>query len=214
MQSSIPNDLSRQLHRALEPGERLAWTGHPQKDRAGKAALDLSRVFGICAAICGGIALITFGSTMMLHAIGAMLACLVIATAYSAKKQSPRRIYGVTNRRVVILQAGKQNSIESIFPEELHELATVERREGAGDLHLGRPRVIIDNWFFQLVRPRTVLTEIPAVAQVEQLISQTLSPRKYTPEVTFSHGQQAYEHGQQAYEFEDTEDKLQTHARW
>jgi hypothetical protein len=172
-QTSISSELSAQLHRELEPNERLLWTGQPEKGRMNVGERVLATIFGIYSfcMLLGGVIGLTLGRSgapgALFLGMGMLFGIISLAAALSSKKRATQTVYGVTNRRVVILQTGKQNRVESIFPQNLSEIVRVEKQDGTGDLQLGSRLSATQNG---MMPSQPVLAGIPDVKRVEQLV--------------------------------------------
>ncbi len=136
----------------LQPGESLRWSGQPEPARMALKALPTALfavpwtafvVFWIWGAAGGkmpdlsrlgwkelfplwGVLFLFVGLRMLLSPLWEYL-------------RATRIVYGVTDRRAFILQAGSSKKVKSYAAAELSSIERKEKTDGSGDLLFGRP---------------------------------------------------------------------------
>lgn len=136
----------------LQPGESLRWTGQPDPARlamktlptflfsipwtafavfwvwgaAGNRMPDLTRWEWKNIFPLWGVPFILIGLRMLTSPLWEYL-------------RASRIVYGVTDRRAFILQAGRSKSVKSFSSVELANLERKEKSDGSGDLLFGKP---------------------------------------------------------------------------
>jgi hypothetical protein len=134
-----PQDLNL-LRPYLMPGERLAWAGRPRRGiylrLADLALLPLSLVWGAAAfslALPGGW---VDGLSFEAGAVAALLFGVYLVGGRFLHEAWLRRrlVYGVTDRRILILRTGRWPSLRSLEIQWLPVFEYEEHRDGRGTL--------------------------------------------------------------------------------
>ncbi len=154
MQQQQEMDLS--LAKELTEGEELLWSGRP--DPNSKSIVSPASVFFILGIIFTvvGLALLIGGfvilgvvegrgrdASVALFIIGGTFLFLGIIFAISglAYRVTPRNtMYAVTNKRAIILRAGRYLTVDSYGKNEIGQVRRLERPDGTGDLIFGMQR--------------------------------------------------------------------------
>ena len=136
------------LEAELEAQEKLLWSGQPNPLRATRQTIPVF-IFGVAwtaftinfihlwwqgsrpsASFWGfsGIGFDLFMVPFLLIGIGLVL------SPYWAYLQSAKTVYGITNKRVIIIAGGKSRQVESYGRTELGTIKRIERADRTGDL--------------------------------------------------------------------------------
>jgi hypothetical protein len=197
----LPTDLARIVDNELESGETLLWTGQPNPMRSVLGALPIM-VFGL---FFGGFAAFWIASPylMMAHSPNGvshgpplfftlfgvpffLIGLSMVLSPLGVYRKSLRTAYGITNRRIVIIDGGMMNSfsVKSITPEQMAGRTRTQQANGSGDiLFPGALMTQIGNvQDFSASRSRSQfappgLLGIPQVKDVDDLIRDTFGQR-------------------------------------
>ncbi len=167
-------------------GEELVWWGRPDAGRAALRSLPLSlfgvpfagfAAFWMAAASSfrwpdltrGGFALFPlFGTPFLAVGLG-----FVLAPAF-AWRSARRTLYAASASGVWIVTAGRTRKVERHAIEDARELRASVRRDGSGDLVVGRRTVPGRNG--QLRLQEVTLVGIPEVRRVERIVASIARP--------------------------------------
>lgn len=193
LDSRLPIELENRVQSELRDGERLLWVGQPIPARYGRKGIPLMIFGGIftafslfwivmafsMGAFAGGNAFGWMGLIFPLFGLPFLLVGLGMLTAPRwMKKLASRTFYAITDRRVILWEAGLFGRMEvrSYYPDDLQSMRRVEYANGEGDLILeeyityGR-----DSDGHRTRHPkRHGLMAIDQVREVEELIHQAL----------------------------------------
>ncbi len=144
-------DMNGLLEQTLDSGERIVWSGVPDADSLRRNSMPLM-IFGcfwtFATLIILGFAFTVFKSVSEfgldrgVSFFGIFLAPFLLAGAFmifrplAAKRKAFRTIYAVTDRRLVILEAGKHLTTKSLAYGALRNVQTREREGGIGDIYI------------------------------------------------------------------------------
>ena len=121
----------------LNEGEEIVWRGRPSP--AASAKIQLSRtVSGVVFVIVGGAWTILLINIQLLMAIPGMVG-LIFGAKLSGHAlvnclKAGRTYYAVTNKRVLIITAGRSISVGSVTGAEIKKLRRVEKPDGTGSV--------------------------------------------------------------------------------
>jgi hypothetical protein len=174
LDSSVSSELQRMLQPDLETGEQLLWAGQPNPTRAALPYLPIS-LFALLWT--GAVAYMsqTFSFSgpprFMFLAIFALFFLVGLALMafplfwYFRAKQG---CYAVTNKRLLLVQAGKSRNLQSYTQDDIEELECTERADKSGDLIFAQRRWKDSDgdWRTQ----RIGFLGIPQVRSVERLV--------------------------------------------
>ena len=144
--SAFDDTPAAALRERIEPGERLLWSGRPRRGFMLRASDAFAIPFGLlwcCFAIFWEWSVVSSGRAPWFFelwgvpfvAVGLYLVFgRFIADAY----QRGRTVYGITDRRVVILNDGFRRTVRTLALEGLTEIELAEGRGGRGTLTFGR----------------------------------------------------------------------------
>lgn len=189
MNSAPPVPLPALLAREMRLGERLIWAGQPDARRA------MLKPFGFYlfavpwtafSLFWEGIAIrmaftgapVLMGLVMVLFGLPfVVIGLAMMAAPFSAKRTAHRTIYGVTDRRLVELIAGRSLKVRSVEASSIGPVTRRQRENGHGTLSIetGSHRDsegdrTTDTFVFE---------SVPDVARVEALVSrlrETMTP--------------------------------------
>jgi len=181
---SDPDDIKRSplviAQREMRPGEKLIWAERPRPGAVARGGLTAS-LFGIPflgfalfwtfmasgAIRQGGFGLFfpLFGLPFIAVGIG------LVGTPLWAARRARSTIYAITDQRLLIMQTGSTNEVQSYGPEDLDSLDRRERPDGSGDIIFRNENLV------RRGRNGTYVTNnrigffgVPEVRQVEQAI--------------------------------------------
>jgi hypothetical protein len=158
----LPPDVRSRIQSELDSGERLLWAGQPDPKRYARLSLGIVlfglpwtafALFWIFMASGGfwglfdggmdfprdsgpfqliSICFPLFGLPFVLIGLG------MLTAPHWAKRKALRTAYAVTDRRVILLEAGFWNSIttRTYMPPQLQRMTRTERPDGSGNLIL------------------------------------------------------------------------------
>ncbi|HKR01312.1 MAG TPA: PH domain-containing protein [Pyrinomonadaceae bacterium] len=138
------NDQQRELRPLLDPDERLLWAGQPRQGFVIKASDAYTIPFSL---LWGGFAIFWETSVIksgapfffMLWGIPFVLAGLyfIFGRFVVDMKQRRRTLYGVTDRRVVIVSGLFNQSVKSLNLRTLADVSLDLRGDGSGTITFG-----------------------------------------------------------------------------
>ncbi len=146
----IPFDLQDKVDRELESGERVVWMDQPvpRYFTAGSIAMFLFAipwtafaVFWICGAAGFKIPDFTKGPESLFPLFGVPFVLIgigLLSTPIWSFRSALRTVSVITDRRAIAFEGGWMMTIRSYFPDQLREVYRKERRDGSGDVILGR----------------------------------------------------------------------------
>jgi hypothetical protein len=136
-----------ELNGRLEPGESLIWTGVPRQGVVLRAFDAFMIPFSL---LWGGFAFFWEATVVVQGApIFAVLwgipfvvmgLYLIVGRFFSDARVRANTFYGLTDRRVVILSGVFTRTVTSLPLRTLSDISVVERSDGSGTIHLGRPQ--------------------------------------------------------------------------
>ena len=116
-----------ELRPHLNSGEKLLWAGRPAQ------GIVLTRQDGYL--IPFGVLLVAAG----LRFIPMVIYIVIVGRLLANLWYRSRLIYGVTDRRAIILSGMRRRSVQSIYLSSLSALTLEERRDGSGTIYFGDP---------------------------------------------------------------------------
>lgn len=179
--ASLPTRSQRLLQAELWPDERILWSSRPDPATFRRASSFLVVVGIFVTGACGGMVVLarhskmdgTMALALVVVSLGALFGLFLISSPLWAGRNAERKIYAVTDRRVLILRTNKNRVTHSqtYLPDRLGAMERLERPDGSGNLIFERytqpnpdsGTVVIKHGF----------TAINNVRGVEQLIVST-----------------------------------------
>jgi hypothetical protein len=199
-------EVRSRIQSELDSGERLLWAAQPEPKRFARGSIGLV-LFGIpwtafalfwifmasggfWGLVDGGfdfpreqgvfqivsICFPLFGLPFVLIGFG------MLSTPYWARRKAKRTAYAVTDRRVILFEAGFRGSmtVRTYMPPQLQRMSRTERPDGTGDL-------ILEDYTWRdsdgdRRHGRHGMFAVPRVSDVEELIRNTLvkpNPRAF-----------------------------------
>ena len=149
-QQMVPNGLQERVRRELEPGESIRWMEQPIPKFFTPVSIGAFlfaipwtafAVFWICGASGfkmpnfsgGGFAFFPlFGLPFVLVGFGMLLSPVWLY------RKAFKTVYVITNSLAITFDAGWTTTIRSYRPDQLREVYRKERRNGVGDVILGK----------------------------------------------------------------------------
>lgn len=126
--------MSSLLEQTLEDGEQVIWFEQPDVRRWRRQGYSAAP-FGLCLlALVWYASPWTSGGWYWLIAFLALPALILLALPWSMHSSAKSTLYVVTNRRVLILDAGKKIALKSYPVQQLPELIMRPRIDGSGKL--------------------------------------------------------------------------------
>lgn len=131
---SLPSRLQSSLTRALEADEQVVWFEQPDLPRSRRKAYS-AVPFGLAA-----LALAWHGSSRALAGsywvLGylVLLGLILVALPWIAHAHARSTLYVITNRRALILTAGKKDALKAYSLHHLPQLDMRRHVDGSGDL--------------------------------------------------------------------------------
>ncbi len=135
----------------LQPGESLRWSGQPDATRLAIKSLPAFlfaipwtafAVFWVWGAAGGRMPDLTHWEWKNIFPLWGVPFILIglrmLTSPLWEYLRASRIVYGVTDRRAFILQAGRSKSVKSFAASELANLERKEKADGSGDLLFGR----------------------------------------------------------------------------
>lgn len=121
----------------LNEGEHLVWRGRPSPGAC--ARIDLSRsVFGVLFILVGGawsIFLINFVIWMAIPGlVGVLLGARLSVHTLTNYLKAGRTYYAVTNKRILIITAGRSIKVDGVTGAEIKKLRRIEKQDGTGNV--------------------------------------------------------------------------------
>jgi hypothetical protein len=157
--SSLPVALDVRVRAELRDGERLLWVGQPRPRRWARQAIPVVlfgipwTAFAVFWMAVTSASLLVFGELSNIGGVfrgfWAFFACFplfgllfvviglgMLSSPYWRWRQAKRTCYALTDRRVILWQAGMFGSVEvrSRGPEALGKVCRTEYADGCGDL--------------------------------------------------------------------------------
>jgi hypothetical protein len=200
-------DVRSRIQSELDSGERLLWAAQPDPRRFARGSIGLVlfgipwtafAVFWIFMA-SGGLWGLFHGGMDFPRDKGAfqvisicfplfglpfvLIGLALLSSPYWARKKAKRTAYAVTDRRVILFEAGFRNAmtVRTYLPPQLQRMTRTERPDGSGDL-------ILEEYTWRdsdgdRRHGRHGLYAIPRVRDVEDLIRTTLlKPTPHYPQ--------------------------------
>jgi len=175
---AISPALRQEIISLLEPGERLLWAGRPHGGIVFRAAdffltpfsiLWTAFVFtweymairsGIIFAIIWGIPFVLIGFYV------------VIGRFFWDAQVRKHTVYGITDKRVIILRRFPRRKVQSVFIKDIPQLELTEKADGSGTIILGNEPSWAHSFYFlgnhRLLAPS--LERIPHVRKIYRLL--------------------------------------------
>jgi hypothetical protein len=136
-----------------EANEHVLWAGQPKPSRTAFKSLNYFIVGIISTAMVVSFAIplmrgvlngpgVTSGKVFLSVIVGLMFvgSLSTLASPLRAYSQAMRTYYAVTNKRVLIVQAGKSRTVGSYSQGDIRNIETTELPDRSGDLALQRER--------------------------------------------------------------------------
>lgn len=136
-------EVQQQIQRELEPGEHLRWCGRATASRLARRQIApaLISIPFLAFSIFWTVSALAMGAPfffglwgLMFIGIGVWLATTPLRAAASAKST----FYGITDRRVLIIEGTSTRRVRSWRGGEMSTLARAEHADGTGDVIFAR----------------------------------------------------------------------------
>jgi len=119
----------------LNEGEKIVWRGRPSPGAC--ARIDLSRtIFGVIFIIVGGAwTLLVINAHVLMTipgVVGLFYGVRLSIHTLTYYLKAGHTYYAVTNRRILIITAGRSISVDSVTGVEIKELRRLEKQDGTG----------------------------------------------------------------------------------
>jgi hypothetical protein len=178
-------DARQVAERELESGENILWVGWPDPSASMKSGIPLV-LFGIpwtAFALFWMWGASGFGHPQNPASSGPMLAFPLfglpfvligvglLSTPYWMAQRAKQSTYAITNRRIMMIQAGKTKSVQSFYAKDIDDLQRTERVDGSGNLIFAQRATINSNNQTQMNTSQFI--GIPNVRDVERLVRET-----------------------------------------
>lgn len=175
---SVDPGQRQQIEPELDAGERLLWTGQPDANRVARQAMPIL-LFGIPWTV-GALYFghpwtedhLPFALFSGLFVIAGLSMCCTPLVSY---RDARRSTYAITDRRVLIVTAGRERKVASYRAADQCEAERQEQPDGSGDLLFARQQEKDNEGGYRTVDVKFV--GIPRVREVERLLRQ-LFPRE------------------------------------
>jgi hypothetical protein len=135
-----------EVNKQLEDGERLIWAGAPKQGvllRASDAFMVPFSLLWCGFAIFWEVSVLAMGGPPFFALFGAIFVLLgvyfVIGRFIVDSLLRAKTLYGLTNRRVIIISGVSSRTINSLTLRTLNDLSVTERSDGSGTVLFGRP---------------------------------------------------------------------------
>jgi hypothetical protein len=147
---NVSFDLQDKVDRELESGERVVWMDQPvpRYFTAGSISAFLFAipwtafaVFWMYGAAGFKVPDFTKGPEALFPLFGlpfVLIGLAMLSTPYWTFLKALRTVYVITDRRAILFEGGWSTTIRSFFPQQLRDIYRKERRNGSGDVILGR----------------------------------------------------------------------------
>lgn len=160
MLSSSDAAASQEIRRVLKPDETLLWTGRPRlwtgRPRQGLVLRPADAFLIPFSLLWGGFAIYWEASVLMIDApvifplFGAVFVLiglhLIIGRFLVDARARAGTVYGVTDRRSIVVSGMFSRSINSMPLRTLTNLSVRERADGTGTVSLGQPDLF--QWWY------------------------------------------------------------------
>lgn len=184
-----PNDAQMRAQSELQSGESLCWAGLANPGRAALGALPVA-LFGIPFA---GFALFwmsqAFRSTHVMSKSGhnafasgfsvfplfglpfLLIGMAIVLAPLWTFLKAKSTVYGVTNRRVIVISGSKNRPVKSYTPADIVNVEHRERPDGSGDIVL-MTNMLVRSGNNMTSQVSVTLRGVPSVKQVaDQVIA-------------------------------------------
>ncbi|GIW99293.1 MAG: hypothetical protein KatS3mg111_2626 [Pirellulaceae bacterium] len=145
----IPHRLAQKLEDELADGEVLQWSGAPKPvlfDRSSALIWVFAIPWTAFAFFWTGMAFaLTRGEEvdasmrLFFPLFGLpfiLIGCGMLSVPFWRGRRLRNTVYAITDRRILILRAGKNTIVESVMPREIVKILRVEHADGTGSLRL------------------------------------------------------------------------------
>jgi hypothetical protein len=142
-------EIQRTVQPELEAGEQLLWAGQPKPSRLAFKSLG-TFIFGIIwTAFCVNSAMssINFGSVkeaggmsgfdvffLLFQGLFILIGLGMLASPLWVYLKAMRTYYAVTNKRILIVQAGRSRTVQSYSQGDIGDIVRTEGPDKSGDL--------------------------------------------------------------------------------
>jgi hypothetical protein len=183
----VDASVQLQLSGSLEPGESLIWTGVP---RQGLLLRPFDAFMIPFSLLWGGFAI--FWEASVLRAGAPLLFALwgvpfVLVAVYITvgrffldARVRANTVYGLTNRRAIILSGTFSRSTTSLPLRTLTDIAMEEWKDGTGTIHLGRPHPLAV-WYAGMQWPGMARYQTPSfdlIPDVKRVYNQLMEVQR------------------------------------
>lgn len=185
----FPEGLARLVEGELEPDERIVWQARPMRGRFALRIWPLVAfgAFWTAGCIYGLVSTLRMSSgagggpdpfllfEMPFLLIGIAMLCSPLWMLFKAR----RTAYVITERRAILFDGGLSTTIRTFDPPQLDNLEFRRRRDGTGDIILGRKTLRdvdgdVQSWPFGFFC-------IPDVKETEKLLRDVAAARREQP---------------------------------
>ncbi len=147
---TIPFDLQDKVDRELESSERVVWMDQPVPRYFTGASISLFlfaipwtafALFWMCGAAGFKVPDFTKGPELLFPLFGVPFVLLgigLLSSPFWTFRKAVRTAYVVTDQRAIIFEGGWSTTVRSFPPERLGDIYRKERRDGTGDVIMGR----------------------------------------------------------------------------
>lgn len=145
-EDSMDIGLEQSIARELDAGERLLWSGRPVQ---GVRLQRSDALFIPFSLLWGGFAffwefmVLRDGAPLFFRLWGIPFVLvgiyLIVGRFFWDAWRRARTMYGVTDRRIIILSNAPSRSTRTLNLKGLREVTLTERRDGSGDIVFGMP---------------------------------------------------------------------------
>ena len=166
--------LVQPLQPELEQGEHLLWVG--QED-AQRSALQSTPVFLFAIPWTAGTAHFMWSwphhdwASLLFQGSFVLLGILMLLTPLWTYLLARRTVYGITDRRVILLTQTWTRTVQSYGEREITNLVRTERADGSGDLAFAKRETSDGDGGRKSVDVK--LIGVPKVREVERLLQAT-----------------------------------------
>jgi hypothetical protein len=182
LDNCVNPEIQRMVQPDLEAGEQLLWAGQPNPTKAALPYLPVSlfallwtgsvAYFSQSFSFSGSSRFIFFAIFALFFLVGFAFMAFPLFWYFRAKQ----RCYAVTNKRLLLVQAGKFRNLQSYTQDDIEELECTERADKSGDLTFAQKRWKDSDgdWHTH----RIGFLGIPEVRSVERLVRDVFNKRE------------------------------------
>jgi hypothetical protein len=134
--SSVSPQMQAYLNTQIEADEQVLWAGTTNVFGRMKRLIPFVILCLFMMFFCSGLFFLMDNPSRLLLALLSLLtwAAIPAVVAWGQSNHLRRTLYAITDRRVLIMSAGKPKRTESYPPEKLEFIRPVSKKEGRGDI--------------------------------------------------------------------------------